>query len=147
MRHVGQNFELPVQLESVGNGTCVELPETAAMKDSFFHIHELEYGYCNTEDPVEILNYRLSARARVKHVEQSPAVAGRAGQPAPVGERPVWFAAEEPVPSPIYDRAALAPGHRLTGPAVIEQLDSTTLLFPDDRLRVDDNLNLLIQVV
>jgi N-methylhydantoinase A len=51
------------------------------------------------------------------------------------------------MPSPIYDRAALAPGHRLTGPAVIEQLDSTTLLFPDDRLRVDDNLNLLIQVV
>jgi N-methylhydantoinase A len=147
MRHVGQNFELPVRLEGVGNGTCVELPETAAMKDSFFHIHELEYGYCNTEDPVEILNYRLSARARVKHVEQSPAVTGRAGQPVPVGERPVWFAAEEPVPSPIYDRAALAPGHRLTGPAVIEQLDSTTLLFPDDRLRVDDNLNLLIQVV
>ena len=42
----------------------------------------------------------------------------------------------------MYDRAALMPGDTIAGPAVIEQLDSTTLLFPGDRATVDPYLNL-----
>ena len=38
------------------------------------------------------------------------------------------------------------PGDAFTGPAVIEQLDSTTLLFPGDRATVDPYLNLLVEI-
>jgi N-methylhydantoinase A len=50
------------------------------------------------------------------------------------------------VEAAIYDRRALLPGHALQGPAVIEQLDATTLLFPADRLTVDDAKNLIVEV-
>ena len=47
---------------------------------------------------------------------------------------------------PIYDRATLCPGDVIAGPAVIEQLDSTTLLFPGDRARIDPYLNLDVEL-
>ena len=60
--------------------------------------------------------------------------------------RPVWFDQSRPVRTPVYNRASLQPGHRLTGPAIIEQFDSMTVLHPGDRLAVDDALNLSIEV-
>jgi N-methylhydantoinase A len=50
------------------------------------------------------------------------------------------------VPTPVYDRHRLVPGHRLKGPAVIEQLDATTLVYPGDELVVDEGLNMVIEV-
>ena len=48
--------------------------------------------------------------------------------------------------TPIYDRADLRPGQTVTGPAIIEQFDSTSVLYPKDRLIVDDVMNLLVKV-
>jgi N-methylhydantoinase A len=48
--------------------------------------------------------------------------------------------------TPVYDRATLLPGDTIAGPAVIEQLDSTTLLFPGDRATVDPHLNLMVEL-
>jgi N-methylhydantoinase A len=63
------------------------------------------------------------------------------------GERDVWLAeAGRFVACPVYDRARLAPGHRLAGPAVIEQMDATTLLLPDLTAAVDPYLNLIVEV-
>jgi len=53
---------------------------------------------------------------------------------------------EAAVDTPIYDRAALLPGHVIKGPAVVEQLDATTLVFPGDTASVDAALNLFIEV-
>ena len=51
-----------------------------------------------------------------------------------------------PQDTPVYDRATLLPGDTIAGPAVIEQLDSTTLLFPGDRAAVDPYLNLIVDI-
>jgi N-methylhydantoinase A len=48
--------------------------------------------------------------------------------------------------TPIYDRAELRSGQTIAGPAIVEQFDSTTVLYPGDRLKVDDVGNLLVQV-
>ena len=48
--------------------------------------------------------------------------------------------------TPVYDRATLAPGSRLTGPAIIEQMDATTPLWPGDTARVDEAGNILIEL-
>jgi N-methylhydantoinase A len=58
----------------------------------------------------------------------------------------VWFDADNAEDTPVYDRAALMPGDTIAGPAVIEQLDSTTLLFPGDRATVDAYLNLIVEL-
>ena len=66
--------------------------------------------------------------------------------PAPTGRRDVFFVADKAHSTPIYDRNALSPGNRIEGPAVIDQLDATTVLYPGDSLRVDEAFNLLIEV-
>jgi len=139
MRYVGQNFELAVEL-----GTADPLPDLATLKSLFLAAHERSYGFANPTDPIEIVNYRLSARGRLRRPE-APRHAPAAGAPAPLERRPVWFDAAGAADTPVYDRGTLAPGHALAGPAVIEQLDATTLLYPGDRLTVDAALNLLIE--
>ena len=58
----------------------------------------------------------------------------------------VFFAPDAALDTPVYQRGELLPGQALAGPAVIEQLDATTLLFPGDRARVDGARNLLIEL-
>ncbi len=58
----------------------------------------------------------------------------------------VWARGQPEVATPIYDRAKLAPGHTFTGPAVIEQMDSTCLVGPGQRASVDEYLNLIIEL-
>ena len=145
MRYVGQNFELAVPLGEIDAGTGAAPPELAALRQAFFEIHERNYGYFNPDDPVEVVNLRLAARGLIKPSTR-PWREGRAeGAPEPIGSRDVWFAPDRPTPTPVYDRDRMRAGHRLEGPAVIEQLDATSLLYPGDRLAVDDAFNLLIE--
>jgi N-methylhydantoinase A len=58
----------------------------------------------------------------------------------------VAFAKDAWREAPVYRRADLAPGQQLEGPAIIEQMDCTTPVFPGDRLRVDDWGNLVIDL-
>jgi N-methylhydantoinase A len=50
----------------------------------------------------------------------------------------------ERLSAPIYDRAALAPGHRFSGPAVVTEFDSTTVVLPGYVAAVDEHFNILI---
>jgi N-methylhydantoinase A len=140
MRYVGQNYELAV--EGVGVGA----PDAEALRETFFAVHERNYGYFNPDDPVEVVNVRLTAVGRFARRELPRVEADASRPPVPVGERPVWFGADAAVTTPVYDRDALEPGHRIAGPAVIEQMDSTTLVFPDDGCVVDAAGNLIIEV-
>ncbi len=135
MRYVGQNFEILVPVEDNDDGRTLHA--------RFMELHETLYGYCNPNDEVEIVNWRLTATAPLERPRRpTPA-------PAPaaiVARRPVWFAPDAPVDTAVWQRAALSAGAVLAGPAVIEQLDATTLLFPGDTLRVLEDRSLLIRV-
>ena len=48
---------------------------------------------------------------------------------------------------PIYDRDELQPGNRIAGPAIVEQMDATTLVLPGMTARVDPYLNLILEAV
>jgi N-methylhydantoinase A len=71
--------------------------------------------------------------------------AGGAAQGGPLGSRRVWFEGGW-METPVYRREQLAVGATLTGPAVVEQLDATTVIEPGDRVRVDRLGNLVIAV-
>ena len=67
-----------------------------------------------------------------------------AGKPVPVGVQSVFFDPDAAVESAVFQRSALLPGHVIEGPAIIEQLDATTLVYPGDRATVDAAGNLII---
>ena len=135
MRYVGQNFEIQVPVS--------DSDDADTLRQRFFAQHEATYGYHNPADPVEVVNWRLTATGRLARPDPGGPSPGQAGQPA---SRPVWFGPHAPVDTPVHDRNALAPATVLSGPAVIEQLDATTLLFPGDRLSVDAQGAMLIEV-
>jgi N-methylhydantoinase A len=140
-RFVGQNFELPIAL-----GSADPLPRAEDIRQMFFAEHDRAYGFHNPADPVEIVNFRLIAVGRLRRPAARPGEHQRGPAPRASEARPVWFLPEQAEQTPIYDRAALRPGDAIDGPAVIEQLDSTTLLFPGDRAVVDPYLNLAVEL-
>lgn len=141
MRYIGQNYELQVELDGNGDGEGSSLE---VLHQAFFAVHERNYGYHNPDDPVEVVNLRVTAIGRLPSPDSAPAAPGT-GAATPQGQRPVWFDGETALDTPVYDRAALGAGHEFTGPAVIEQLDATTLLGPGDRCRVDEAGNLVVE--
>jgi N-methylhydantoinase A len=138
MRYAGQNYELPVAF-----------PDDAGfdeLRARFERAHEQMYGYLAAEEPIQAVTFRLEAVGAVRRAElraHPPATTDVAD--AVVGGRDVWLAeAQKFVPCRVYDRERLGPGHRLAGPAVIEQMDATTLLLPGQAAGVDPYLNLLV---
>jgi len=95
--------------------------------------------------PVEVINLRLVARGALEHAAAATTTSAR-GDPAPVETRAVYFASDGAVQTPVFDRQQLGAGAHLRGPAVIQQLDATTVVHPGDVLRIDKALNMFIEV-
>ena len=141
MRYLGQGFELEVP---VAGGPLGPL-HLSQMVERFHEAHRRRYGYSNPENPVEIVNLRLTALAGLSRpVLPSGAVDGEADPPSALkGRREVYFHRQF-VSTAIYDRARLRPGDAFAGPAVVEQLDSTTVVWPGQRARMDAGRNLIL---
>jgi N-methylhydantoinase A/oxoprolinase/acetone carboxylase beta subunit len=104
------------------------------------------YGHVHPNIPIEILTWRVTARGRLTQmrVREHP-VPAAPELPAPRTHRPVfWPQAADYVPTPIYDRYALAPAARIDGPAIVEERESTVLVSPGSAAEVDTLLNLVI---
>jgi N-methylhydantoinase A len=140
-RYVGQNFEL-----AIGLGSADPLPSANDIQERFFIEHERAYGFHNPADRIEIVNFRLLAVGRLRQPTSTASKPRRDQGAKAGGRRKVWFSYENAQDTPVYDRAELMSGDAIEGPAVIEQLDSTTLLFPCDRATVDPHLNLIVEL-
>jgi N-methylhydantoinase A len=145
-RYIGQNFELAVP---VANGAALgpdDLPDAAQLHADFCAAHELAYGYASEDDPIEIVNVRLTASARLYRDSDASAADQAETAPQAREQRPVFFEAEAAVNARVYDRADLRPGQRVAGPAIIEQLDTTTPVYPDDVAEVTPDGHLIIAI-
>jgi N-methylhydantoinase A len=144
-RYAGQNHELTVDVPA---GPFDDKSLTA-MKANFHRAHREMFGYDSPEKPIELVTFRLRARLGVARADFTAAPAGaRAGGLAPAATRKVYFEnAGAFVDCPVYDRGALQPGDAFHGPAIIEQMDCTTVIPPDFDARVDEMLNLLLRLV
>lgn len=146
MRYVGQNFELSVMLPTIKKDDRLDLPDLGSLKALFFETHSKNYGFFNADDLVEVTNIRLTANGMLTSLPQQSVQSKVSIAPAPVAQRNICFTCAEPVATHIFDRDGLRFGHQLEGPAIIEQFDSTTVLFPGDRAHVDQAGNLVIEV-
>ena len=144
MRYIGQNYELAVELDEAQ----AQQPDLAVLAEKFFAAHERNYGYHNPADPVEVVNLRVTAIGRLAGPGDGSAMGNDGAGTVAVADhhRPVWFDGEAPLDTPVYDRAKLLPGQKLDGPAVIEQLDATTVLGPGDQCQIDRAGNLFVEL-
>ncbi|PTB16939.1 methylhydantoinase [Trinickia symbiotica] len=143
MRYGGQGYELTVPCP----GGKFDAHAIEELRKAFEDAHELAYGYVADGEPVQITTLRVNAVGRVKKAEfrPQPNAATRAAD-AMVGTRRVWIPeAGGFTDCPLYDRETLGPGHALDGPAIINQMDSTTLVLPGQTACVDSFLNLIIE--
>jgi N-methylhydantoinase A len=124
MRYLGQAFEIAIPL--TGDTMAGDLPDARKLLETFHRIYESYYGHANEDQEAEIVNVRLSATVRTSKPRiENPTGAGE----ALIERRSVYFDREiEDVP--VYDRDLLARGERLAGPAIIEELSSTTVVPP-----------------
>ena len=97
------------------------------------------------DHPVEIVSLRLAVIAARPLAPQEPVSESHAGESA-VARRPVWFRETGFVDTPIWQRGALGPGARIDGPAIVEQMDSTTVIPPGWRATVAAEGSLLMEL-
>ncbi len=144
-RYVGQNFELQVGLSRAAHGEPLEVPALDAFLDLFFKAHERAYGYANRSAPVEIVNTRLTGL--VDGLSIAPeALKTQSAPPEPRAYRDVWFNQDGPMETAIHRRDDLGAGTVLTGPAIVEQLDTTIIIHPGDVATLDAAGNFIIRI-
>jgi len=96
---------------------------------------------------VELVNLGISAYGRLAKIRLSPRAAAAESHLAARTSRAVYFGHSHGLlDTPVYDFDALGPGHRLTGPAVIEQRFSTVLVLPGHVANMDSYGNIIMEV-
>ena len=140
MRYRGQEYTLPVPVTE----DLRALSNFDAIRSRFDRLHQEHYGHSAPKEPVMMVNLRLSALGRLEN-RLPLASAARDGDGGERGKRPVIFV-DKPIPCPIYLRSGVKAGDRLDGPAVIEELGATILLYPGDLMEVNEFGHLVIEV-
>ena len=146
MRFVGQNFELPVAVGRRTRNEKLALPDMKLLREMFFKAHDKAYGFHNADAAIEVVNVRLSAGCALSQIGKTSVASGKDPSGAILGKQRVHFSEDQVIDTPVYDRSAFAPGLTIDGPAIISQFDSTTVVFPGDKVSVDSELNLITQV-
>lgn len=140
VRYVGQNYEISLPVDVTLDDTM--LISTAGK--AFHKAHEANYGFASKTETIQIVNVALKAMGDLDRPELPLLAAGT--PPEPAEHRSTMFTQDCRRKTPVFDRDSLVSGQMLNGPAIIEQMDTTVLIFPDDTCRVDDWGNLIISL-
>jgi N-methylhydantoinase A len=138
LRYLGQSSELVIGMD----GGLLDEIELAAIVNRFHGEHRQRFGYSMPDRPVEVVTARLTASLSR---ETPPEERSAAPREVPAGRRPVWFRDTGFADTPVYGRAGLAVGGVISGPAIIEQMDTTTVVPPGWSARLDPQANLLME--
>jgi N-methylhydantoinase A len=144
LRYFGQGFEVNVPVgEAVNDKNDLE---TIIM--AFHAAHRRAFGHAMEGDPVEVVNFRVSATGLSLKPDlraSNHREAGEGIEAARKGEREVYLEGDFNR-CPVYERSLLKPGMQIKGPAVVEQSGSTTLILPRYSAHVDVSGSLTITI-
>jgi N-methylhydantoinase A len=147
LRYTGQGYELRTPLEGL-YGTLLTEESLSAVRTRFDERHAQIHGHAANERPVELVSYRLRVRVTVPKYQPVPEPAPPAPRPietAIKGRRRLHLAGKDSVNAVLYERDRLDIGATISGPAIIEQFDSTTVIPPGWSGRVDAYRNLILR--
>ncbi len=139
IRYIGQWRQLSVKVPK----PITTLDDALAV----FHAeHERQFSWSNPDQVVEIYGLRVTAIGKVPMPSIQTGTAGE-GAPEPKEVRSVFSESEgDFVETPVYRRRDLAAGTELAGPAIVEQLDTTTVIPVGVGARVDEYLNIIMDI-
>lgn len=141
LRYSIQKYELPVP---VARGTLKE-DAKAGWRKMFDEIHERHFGSRAEDQKVELVNYRLTTKVLLPKPLVAEAAAETENSTGAIkARRRAYF--DGWCDCPIYDRGKLLPGNRIGGPAIIEQMDSTTVIHPGQEASIDGFGNIIIAI-
>jgi N-methylhydantoinase A len=143
MRYAGQNYELAIALPDGPIGPA----SLEALADGFAAAHQRMYGFVAEDDLVQVVTFRVEAAGVVPKASfMAQPDAGPNASGSIVARREVWLPeAGGFVACPVYDREHLRAGNRIAGPAIVEQMDATTVVLPGMIARVEPYLNLVLE--
>ena len=139
MRHVGQGFEISVPVPN-GKLTPDSLSE---LRESFFDSYQKLFERTVRDVGIEAMSWRLAASGPNPEISLDFGSGGGETGTALKGTRQVYFPETGFVECDVYDRYALRADDRFTGPAVVEERESTTVIGPGAKVSVDQHLNLV----
>jgi N-methylhydantoinase A/oxoprolinase/acetone carboxylase beta subunit len=140
MRYAGQAYEIEVTIDPI------DADLVAPTVARFHEVYCAAYGHTRPGEPVEFVNLRAVVgrhppvlRSGESHLSRTPAASAHA--------RAVWFSPDAgPVETPVLARAGLAAGRTIVGPAIIEQSDTTTVVYPGHVCEVHGSGSLILTV-
>ena len=145
LRLAGQIHEVQTPVPN-GSLDAASIERIAA---DFGEVYRELYGRRSLDIPIEVQNWRLQARGPEPQVKLRRRAASSDTDAAAAlrGRRSAYFEATNGyVDTPVYDRYLLEPGAVIEGPAIVEERESTAVLGPGDSGRIDEWLNLTIEV-
>ena len=138
LRYLGQNYEIQVPW----SGGKLDRGAITELAGAFHAAHERQYGFASEVETIQLVSLKAKAVGALP-ATPIPRLAP-APEAVPSGERETVFERGRSRASPVFRRSELAPVQVIHGPAIVEQLDTTVIVFPGDRMRVDPWGNLVI---
>jgi N-methylhydantoinase A len=140
LRYAGQGYEITVDCDlDVGQDTLLKL------RHKFDEQHKQLFGHMAPHEPVEIVSYRVQSIGLLPGVELPRFTRqNRSLNDALRETRKAYFEGTW-VDCPVYDRESLDVGLTFSGPAIVDQFDSTTVICPRQVASVDEFKNLIIK--
>jgi N-methylhydantoinase A len=140
MRYAGQGYEITIP---VPTGTLNDA-DVAAIRRVFDETHKQQFGHSAPGEPVEVVTYRVAGIGQVPEVTMPHfKPEGRPLADAHLGARTARFDGAD-VKAEVYQRERLDVGHKIEGPAIVEQLDATLVIPPGQVARVDEWKNIVV---
>jgi N-methylhydantoinase A len=138
LRYSGQGHELEVSLDG-------GMPTVPTLAEAFANTYRRTYGY-HEQLGIEGVSWYVSVSRREERTLAPPAASPVTPPSVPKRDRRVYYGETGLVTFPVYHRHALKPGERVSGPALIEERDTTTVLLPGDEAVVHADLALGIDI-
>ena len=139
MRYAGQWRSLAVPCS-------LPIESVAGIRERFHEEHERVYAYSDRDATVEIYGIRVTGRGVVEK-PSFPEIESGGLEDAHLGTREVYFeSAGEFVETDLYQRERLGAGETFSGPAIVEQMDSTVVVPPAAEVEVEATGNLIIEI-
>jgi len=140
MRYRGQGYEVEVPLPTSPPGPAW----AGRVRTAFEHAYHSLYWHVPEGHAVEAVTWRVRAQSPAPILPPLPT--GSAGGPSQKGSRPVWVGPRNGFEVvPVYDRYALRPEDRISGAAIVEEVEATTVVTAAFDASVDTDLNLILE--
>ena len=142
MHYEGQGFDIDVPLPQVP----LDAQGVDELRAAFHEKYAETFGYSQPEQPIRVTGWKLRAihsRGEFRWPELQPSES----DPVPVSRRPAYFPEVGGfVDTPVYARAGLGRDAVITGPAIVEEEESTVVLLPGDKANLDRFGNILVEI-